>query len=201
MPWFANDDDKYASLNADYWWEIAEIEVDDIGGWRDHHTEKRFPRSSSGNGEPEWFRHYTCETVSWIARKLPSLNPSPIQTIYAAVNAWHTDWNADRIPPQNELEGILRQAQIILSALRDDVRSRVTDKRPGEITETPKLERRPRGRPNKADRDDDWLTEWERDKDYYAGVQTAFAEAKGVEPDTMSKALERARERKKLRPD
>ena len=123
MPSLCQEDHLVVSTLVE-WKIIAAGQIEDIGAWRDNCAQKIFRQSPFDNGEPNAFWTFTAAIVGWVARKFPSLNPSPVQEIYAAINAWHTDRNADRIPPQNELEGILAQAMIVASAIHDEIYSR-----------------------------------------------------------------------------
>src|SRR5262245_2210117 len=135
MPWFATERDRRISRDCELWLEIARSVVDDIGGWRDCHDAKKFPKSLFGNGEPCGFLSLTSSLVAQVAMKFPNLSPTPFQKIYYACNAWHTDWNDDRIPPQNELDSTLVQATILLYAIWEEIESRLRDTPPDEPME------------------------------------------------------------------
>ncbi|HEX4000817.1 MAG TPA: hypothetical protein VHX65_19875 [Pirellulales bacterium] len=132
MPWFASDDDRYTWRAIAEWGETARSEVEDIDLNRDEPHRKVFPQSREGNGEPKDFEYYTQRICSWMARKFPAIDPTAILDVYAAVNVWHTDWNAERIPPQNELDSTLSRAKFLITAAMNEIESRLLSSPPAK---------------------------------------------------------------------
>src|SRR4051794_30457209 len=102
MPWIDPKDET--PQRAIERWKIDAIDaVDDIGNWRSNPTER--------NWHDKWrelrnFSPNTSYLCAWLRTQHPSLDPKPLEQICLAVRAWHEDHDADRVPPQAELEAL-----------------------------------------------------------------------------------------------
>jgi hypothetical protein len=127
MPSFSTDYDRSTMGVIERWKRTADSEVDDIGAWRDadpdsdgwqEHWLKEQAACDAGRNEttPKNFWSDTAYLVGHIANKYPRLDPTPLQKVYDAVAAWHTDRAVTRIPPQPELFAMLEQAVMVVGA-------------------------------------------------------------------------------------
>jgi hypothetical protein len=123
VPSFASNNDRRIAGCIERWRETAEEEVDDIGAWR---------KASPGDrGYHDWtprpadFFRDTTLILTWIASTFPTLDLSPLQGVYAAIAAWHTDRNVARVPPQGLLCEMLELAVQCLKTAENYILGRV----------------------------------------------------------------------------
>lgn len=110
------------------WIEAATSEVEDIRGWRDAEPSDRLhqfwtPLRAQNRGVhqstmPGRLFSWTVSLRAWIRELSPKDDTECIQDVYQAVFAWHDDHNAERLPPQNELDSALERAVSLLLVLR-----------------------------------------------------------------------------------
>lgn len=127
MPHFASNEDRSLQSTIEEWKLTARSELDDIEGWRDAVYERSKHLGDSSRywwDEPNGFYSETTYLVGVIVSRYPKLDPAPLQKFYAAVQAWHADNNASRIPAQSELNAIADQAVMALNAIEITIQSR-----------------------------------------------------------------------------
>lgn len=136
MSYFASLQDQRTQTAIEDWKATANVQVDEIGGWRDADTDKlsrywadgcTIPRTGPPR-MPNGFYGQTAFIMGQIANRYRNLDPSPLQAIYGAVAAWYEDRAADRIPPQASLYATLEQAMLVLNAIECDIASRMQTK-------------------------------------------------------------------------
>ncbi len=138
MPWYANDEDREINERIGEWVEIARDQVDDIAGWRD--TPEKKPNRTHGYRDdrgfgynvrgwldaPKNFSLHTQIVADYLTIHHPALSPTPLFRVLESIEAWHDERDARRIPPQSELEAILRQAERTLGCAMSVIQSRLT---------------------------------------------------------------------------
>lgn len=125
MPQLTKDNELLVSV-IERWRDVAIEEIDDIGGWRtatddppDPMPDIVYDRLVSKNGwsQPKNFYGDTSFLVRRITTSYQHLDPSPLLTIYEAVERWHMDRNARLIPDQTTLSLALDRSVLILQAV------------------------------------------------------------------------------------
>ena len=129
MPHFASNEDRSLQSTIEEWKLTARSELDDIEAWRDAVDERSKHLGDSSRywwDEPNGFYAQTTYLVGVIVSCYPKLDPAPLRAFYAAVQAWHVDHNATRVPAQNELNTIADQAVLALNAIERTIQSRIS---------------------------------------------------------------------------
>ena len=111
MPWLASKEDELISRLIGSWKRTAIDEIDDIGGWRDHAVERAHfagdPRREWSN-PPRMFNTDTSYLCAWIRLHHPNVDPTPMEDIAEAVEAWHRDHGAEYVVDQRVRRGRAR---------------------------------------------------------------------------------------------
>lgn len=124
------------------WKETAQSEIDDIEGWRgatDERPSHTVDPSRGWRPMPNGFYGDTADLSGIITARYPKLDPTPLHEFYSAVEAWHADLNAARIPPQAVLFTTLEKAMLVLNSveLSIELSRRVTNDKPTPAADLP----------------------------------------------------------------
>jgi hypothetical protein len=117
---FLTDDDRQLQVAIDVWRQDAADAVFDIEDWRD--GDSAFWREWPD--PPEDFYSQTVWLVSKLTIRYPNLRTHPLDDVCHAVQAWYCNRDGHRVPPQDELMGIMDRAMVTLQSIETDITSR-----------------------------------------------------------------------------
>lgn len=107
------------------WVSEAQEAVRSIGDWRDVDTipAEIWAKPAYGPSLLDKLFRASAVIIGRLIEFHPNLHTNPILDIYAAINAWHADHNASRVPPQPALLKTLEEAVRIVAGVSEAITS------------------------------------------------------------------------------
>ncbi|GEM_PF-6606757 len=114
-----SEQDYLLLTSMEQWFETARDEIEDICAWRKAPQKKTTPWRA-----PEHFFRDTQSVTAGITSQYPHLDTSAITRTFQVVRQWHQEHNADRLPSNAALEGLVEDAAIVFVAIRQSAYDR-----------------------------------------------------------------------------